>query len=90
MDEIKDNDAARRFELAEPGGVSFATYARSGDVVTILHVETPAALRGRGAAARLMAGVAARARADGFRIRPVCSYAVAWFARHRDEGDVLA
>jgi len=90
MTEIKDNDAAQRFELAEPGGVSFATYARSGDVVAILHVETPAALRGRGAAARLMAGIAARARAEGIRIRPVCSYAVAWFARHRDEGDVLA
>jgi len=37
-----------------------------------------------------MAGIAAHARAEGFKIVPSCPYASAWFARHPDEADLLA
>ena len=90
MSEITDNRPYRRFELEENGQTAFATYSRNGLHVVIPHVEAPPALRGTGAAGRLMEGIVAKARAEGFRITPTCSYAFAWFRRHKDAADVLA
>jgi predicted GNAT family acetyltransferase len=86
---ITDNRAYHRFELEEDGLVAFANYQRNGLHVVIPHVEAPVALRGRGTAGRLMRGIVETARAEGFKITPTCSYAFAWFRRHRDAADVL-
>ncbi|HEY0105086.1 MAG TPA: GNAT family N-acetyltransferase [Rhizomicrobium sp.] len=86
---VTDNRAARRFELEENGLTAFANYRRTGAQVVIPHVEAPPALRGTGAASRLMEGIVALARLEGFRIAPTCSYASAWFRRHADAADVL-
>ena len=87
---IADNPALHRFELTEDGQTGFATYRRVGNVFTIPHVEAPVALRGKGTAGRLMEGIAALARAQGYKIVPTCPYAIAWFKRHPDAKDVLA
>lgn len=89
MSQTIDNHAARRFELEEGGGVSFADYVRRDGVVAITHVETPAHLRGQGIAGRLMAGIAALVRARGEKIQPVCPYAAAWMRRNPGEQDLL-
>ncbi len=86
---IDDRDH-NRFELTENGFTAFAEYRRKGNVVVIPHVEAPEALRGTGAAGRLMEGVIAHARAEGFKIVPSCPYADAWFKRHPAEADLLA
>ena len=86
---VTDNRDYRRFELEENGLVAFANYHRTGLHVVIPHVEAPPALRGTGAAGRLMDGIVARARAEGFKITPTCSYAFAWFKRHKAAADVL-
>ena len=86
---VTDNKAHQRFELEENGEVAFATYHRNHLHVIVPHVEAPMALRGTGAASRLMEGIVARARAEGFKITPTCSYAHTWFRRHRDAQDVL-
>ncbi len=85
----RDHD---RYELTENGHVAFADYRRKAgtNVIVIPHVEAPEALRGTGAAGRLMEGVAAHARAEGLKIVPSCPYADAWFKRHPDEADLLA
>jgi predicted GNAT family acetyltransferase len=90
MRSVADNEAAQRFELNESGHTAFASYRRSGDIVTIPHVEAPLELRGKGTAARLMEGIVALAREDAFKIVPTCPYAVAWFRRHPEASDVLA
>lgn len=87
---VVDNAALHRFELEEDGATAFATYRRTGDTVTIPHVEAPPALRGKGTAARLMEGIAALARTQGFKIGPTCPYAIAWFRRHPEAKDVLS
>ncbi len=87
---VVDNAERRRFELAEEGAVAIATYRREGSVFTIPHVEAPPVLRGKGTAARLMDGIAALARAQGYKIVPTCHYAIAWFKRHPEAKDVLA
>jgi predicted GNAT family acetyltransferase len=86
---VTDNRDRSRFELVEDGETAFANYRRSGRHVVIPHVESPPALRGKGTAGRLMEGIVAQARAEGFKIVPTCSYADAWFRRHADAADVL-
>ena len=90
MDEVTDNVAARRFELTEAGGVTFADYRREGGRLVIPHVEAPASLRGTGAAGRLMEGVLAIARREGLKVVPSCSYAAAYIRRHSRHQDLLA
>ena len=87
---VTDNAARQRFELVEDGLTAFANYRRSGANLVIPHVEAPPPLRGKGTAARLMEGVAARARTNGETITPLCSYARAWFLRHPEHADLLS
>ena len=84
-----DNAARGRFEHTEQGLTAFASYRRAGDVVSIFHVEAPMALRGTGAAGRLMTQVAQHARENSLKVLPICSYAVAWFRRNPAFNDVL-
>ena len=65
MAEVRDNVAAGRFELEEPGGVSFARYRRQPGRLVIPYVEAPPARPRAGAAGRLKAGGGADARRQG-------------------------
>lgn len=89
MSNVTDNTQNGRFELVEEGLTAFAEYRRLGDRVVINHVEAPMALRGRGTAGRLMEGVAALGRENGWRFTLRCSYASAWFRRHPEFGDMV-
>jgi hypothetical protein len=87
---IADNTGQSRFELAIDGQIVFATYRRDGATLSIRHVEAPPALRGHGAASQLMQGIADKARAEGLKLRPLCSYASAWLGQHKEYADVVA
>ena len=87
---VRDNAARTRFELEVDGHIAFADYRRGTDgIIRIPHVEAPPALRGTGAADRLMRGVVAIARAEGLRIMPICSYAQAWMRKHAEHHDIM-
>jgi len=90
--DVTDNSARNRFELALPGGIAFADYEHRGGRVIITHVETPPALRGQGSAGRLMQGIVDLlvTQAQGVKITPICSYAVTWFDKHPQHQDLLA
>ena len=90
MDEIRDNHGASRFELDEGGEVVFADYRRLEGRLVIDHVEAPPALRGSGAAGRLMEGIVAHARGAHVKITPVCGYAAAWLKRHPQYADLTS
>jgi len=90
MSQMRDNVDRSRFELPVEGEVVFADYRRQDGVLAILHVEAPPALRGSGAAGRLMRAVAEKARAESWKIQPHCGYAAAWLRRHRDFADIVA
>jgi len=90
MAEIKDNAAESRFELEEGGKLAFADYRRTGDRLILPHVEADPALRGTGAAGRLMQGVLAQARSEGLKVVPLCGYAAAFMKRHKEYQDLLA
>jgi uncharacterized protein len=89
-DPIRDNTERNRYELEIDGQIVFANYRRDGGILSILHVEAPPALRGTGAAGRLMHGIVETARATGSKIVPLCGYAAAWLRRHREFAGLVA
>jgi len=89
MDTLRDNSDAGRYELDIDGETVFARYRRQDGVLTILWVEAPPALRGTGAAGRLMKLVGQEARAKTWRIVPVCGYAAAWLRRSQEFRDLV-
>ena len=82
-------DTGARYELDEQGLTSWADYRREGTRLYIDHVESPVALRGTGAAGRLMAALSADARAKNLRLTPICGYAAAWLRRSKEFGDLV-
>ncbi|MET0181339.1 MAG: GNAT family N-acetyltransferase [Caulobacterales bacterium] len=86
---VIDNRAKSRFELEEQGLIAFADYRRRDGVLYIPHVEAPEALRGTGTAGRLMEGLLGLIRSEGRKVRPICPYAVAYIARHKEYQDLL-
>lgn len=90
MDRLHDNTDAGQYEVEIDGQTVFARYRKAGSVLTILWVEAPAALRGAGAAGRLMKLVAAEARSQGWSVVPVCGYAAAWLRRSPEYRDLVA
>jgi len=88
--QIIDNTGKSRFELVESGETAFADYRREGGILTIRYVEAPEALRGTGAAGRLMEGIVGLARSENLKIVPICGYAASWLRRHPETSDLLA
>ena len=66
------------------------TWLERGGAKVADHTLVPPEIGNRGVAARLVERMVADARAEGFRIRPLCSYVVAAFRRHPDWADVHA
>jgi len=90
MSEVVDNPGKSRFELEERGLVAFADYRLHGESLVIPHVEAPPALRGTGAAGRLMTGVLEIVRERGLKVVPVCPYAAVFIQRHPQYQDLVA
>jgi predicted GNAT family acetyltransferase len=76
---VEASDAIGRLTWVERGG------ARVAD-----HTLVPTEIGNRGVAAGLVERMVADARAEGFRIRPQCSYVIAAFKRHPEWADVQA
>jgi predicted GNAT family acetyltransferase len=79
---LTDNETLGRFEMLEDGQTVFADYRLDDGRLFIDHVESPVALRGCGAAGRLMALIAEHARDADLQIVPICGYAAAWLRRN--------
>ena len=83
-------DTGRAFELTENGALAFADYREQDGRLLVPHVEAAHALRGSGAAGRLMEGLVDAARQRGLKIVPLCPYADAWMRRHPETADLRA
>ncbi|MDR1573233.1 MAG: N-acetyltransferase [Clostridiales Family XIII bacterium] len=64
--------------------------AEGADGVAITRTFVDGSLRGQGVAAELVERVYDDMKGKRKTIRPVCSYAVKWFAEHPEKSDVLA
>jgi predicted GNAT family acetyltransferase len=79
-----------RWTVAIDGQLALLEYTLQDGVMTIRHTEVPKALGGRGIAGDLVRAAMDFARAEGYRVRPACDYAMAWMARHPDYEDLRA
>ena len=90
MATVSDNVEHSRFELEEDGMSSIAAYELSGDRIVFTHTVVPPELRGRGVAARLVAGALAQAQARSLKVVPRCSYVAHYMATHPETQNLLA
>lgn len=88
--EIVHHPIPGRFATEVDGHQAHLDYEMDGEVMHVTHTVVPEAIGGRGIAARLVEAAVEHARTEGFTIKPVCSYAEAWFAKHAEARDVLA
>jgi predicted GNAT family acetyltransferase len=87
MSELRDT--GERYEMDEEGLTSYADYRKTEERLYIDYVFSPVPLRGTGASGRLMAAVAADARAKDLKITPICGYAAAWLRRSSEYKDLI-
>ena len=88
-EQVRDNPACSRFELAIRDAVAVATYRREGDTLVFTHTEVPETLRGGGVASRLVRGALEAARSRGLRVRPVCPYVAGFIDAHSEYRDLV-
>ncbi len=80
-----------RYVLRVNGAEADLTYSiASPSLVIADHTGVPDALRGTGAASRLVERLVSDARAEGFRIMPLCPFVNGWRARHPEWADVFS
>ncbi len=87
---IEHRPEASRFEVVVDGRLCVCEYLRRDDVLLFTHTEVPRALSGRGIAATLVQAALDWARAEGLKVRPLCSYVAAHMRRHPQTQDLLA
>jgi len=87
---VKINKKLSRFELEVDGHIAFATFDLSEKNLSINYVFAPEALRGTGAAGKLMEEISQYARQENLKITPICGYAALWLKRHKEYHDLLA
>lgn len=85
---IEHNTAQNRFEWTEDGTLSVLDYVLQDNVMTIIHTGVPEAVGGRGIAGDLTQVALDTARANGWMVRPQCSYAAAYIKRHTQYQDL--
>ena len=90
--EREDSGVAGRYVIHLAGAdEAEMTYRRQGaNTLVVEHTGTPPAYRGQGIAQLLVDRLIADARAEHFRIVPLCSYVAAQFRRHPEWADLLA
>ena len=82
MSAISHDPTAHRFTTSLEDHLAVLDYTLDGGVMSIMHTNVPSAIEGRGIAAELMGAALSAARAEGWTVKPVCSYAVGYMRKH--------
>ena len=80
--DIRHNTGLHRFECTVEGRLCVADYRLAGRVMQMTHTGVHPKLEGRGIAAALVAAALEHARAQGFKVDPLCSYVRVYMRRH--------
>lgn len=86
---VVHNAAASRFEATVERQMCFASYHVVDGVMRIHHTGVPAALEGRGIAAKIVRAAFAYAEANDLKVEPWCSYVRVYMRRHPESQALL-
>ncbi|EAR20279.1 N-acetyltransferase [Nitrococcus mobilis] len=90
-DTLVHDEAGQRFVLKfHDGGEGELVYRRHEQVLELVHTEVPADRRGQGLGARLMERALEAIEAQGFKVRPVCSYTRHYLQRYKRWAPLLS
>jgi len=87
--DIQHNQNQHRFETTVENLPSVIDYSLSGNSLSLNSVRVAKALEGRGIAGELTQAALDWARAEEYRVVPVCPYVQAWLRRHPDYADLV-
>ncbi len=80
-----EHTGGRELSAQLDGQTALLAYELNDRVMSITHTRVPPGIRGRGVAAALMREALRLAGANGWTVKPVCAYAIAYMKRHFDE-----
>jgi predicted GNAT family acetyltransferase len=89
-EQVINNEARQRYELAAEGGISVAYYELRGSAVALVHTVVPERLQGHGLASILIKGALADIRRRGLKVAPDCPFVARYIENHPEEADLLA
>jgi hypothetical protein len=89
-DDVRNNEAAHRYELEVDGSLAIAEYRLRDDRITFTHTEVPGELEGQGVGKRLIQAALADARTRGLKVVPACRFVKHYIDTHPEEQDLLA
>ncbi|MET0293173.1 MAG: GNAT family N-acetyltransferase [Steroidobacteraceae bacterium] len=88
--DIQHDRDAHRFSVIVDGTFCELDYQLDGKTMAIVHTGVPPEVGGRGIAGQLTVAALNFARAEGLKVRPLCSYAAVFFRRHSEYAELLA
>lgn len=87
---IEHSPEHSRFEITVKGHLCVADYELAEDIMVMTHTEVSPALQGQGIAAALVEAALAHARSHKLKVRPQCSYVLAYMQRHPETESLRA
>jgi predicted GNAT family acetyltransferase len=89
MNDIVNNKAHQRYELAVDGHLAATYYKIADGVITLIYTEVPPELGGKGIGSKLIKGALDQVRADGLKVIAQCPFVKAYIDKHPEEADLL-
>lgn len=71
---VRNNAELNRFEMDTPGGLAYADYRVTGNLMTIFYTEVPVSLRGRRYGYHLVRGALEDAQRRNLKVEPECGF----------------
>jgi predicted GNAT family acetyltransferase len=87
---VRDNEAARRYELVVDGRTAFLVYERWPGTIQLVHTEVPRELRGRGLGDVLAKAALDAASAAGEHVIATCPFVKAYIEKHPEYRPLLS
>jgi predicted GNAT family acetyltransferase len=86
---MKEKVTLGRFEMERDGEVAYLEYSMTGNVLTLIHTEVPARLRGKGLASSLAETALQLAREKNLKVDIICPIAQEYIAKHPEYADLV-
>lgn len=82
MDQFKNNEASKRYELAVDGQLAIIEYIATLDKIYLTHTEVPQSLEGKGVGSKLVKFALEDIEKRGLTLVPLCPFVAMYIKKH--------